>query len=203
MAYNRVQAQRLCNATEFELFSLSLADAIAALTPAQLRSKLQRARTLRDKHTDLFRRQTASTRARTGTKRGGSGVANERSQQKAELFDQVLKRFEVRLVAVERAQARVAEKAAKSVNLKTAVAKAVKAKAPGKTAAKTSAKAPAKTTARAVVAKKPVAKKPAAKKPTTKPAVKGVSTRVAAARKASSNARAQARRDSGAGKRGR
>lgn len=198
MAYNRVQAQRLCNGTEFELFSLSLADAIAALTPAQLRSKLQRARTLRDKHTDLFRRQTASTRARTGTKRGGSGVANERSQQKAELFDQVLKRFEVRLAAVERAQARVAEKAAKSVNLKTAVAKAVKAKAPGKTAAKASAKAPAKTTARAVVAKKP-----AAKKPTTKPAVKGVATRVAAARKASSNARAQARRDSGAGKRGR
>ena len=49
MAYNRSQAQKLCSATELELFMASLAEEIIQLTPAQLRSKVTRTRTLRDK----------------------------------------------------------------------------------------------------------------------------------------------------------
>ena len=101
MAFNRAQAQRLCNASELQLVLASRAVDVVKLTPAQLRAKIVRARTLRDKSTDLFRRQTAATRAATGTKRGATGVANQRTGQKARLFDETLKRFEARLARIE------------------------------------------------------------------------------------------------------
>nr|WP_296748930.1 hypothetical protein [Thioalkalivibrio sp.] len=97
MAYNRNQARALCNDSEYELFTASLADSISPLTAAQLRGKIKRARTLRDKNADLFRRQSLALRETTGTKRGKTGAANERTEQKARLFDETLKRFEKRL----------------------------------------------------------------------------------------------------------
>ncbi|TVP79539.1 hypothetical protein [Thioalkalivibrio sp.] len=97
MAYNRNQARALCNDSEYALFTASLADSIDQLTAAQLRSKIKRARTLRDKNADLFRRQSLALRDTTGTKRGKTGAANERTEQKARLFDETLKRFEKRL----------------------------------------------------------------------------------------------------------
>jgi len=97
MAYNRRQARAICNDSEYELFTASLADSITELTPVQLRGKIKRARTLRDKSTDLFRRQSLAMQESTGSKRGRTGSANERTEQKARLFDEVLKRFEARL----------------------------------------------------------------------------------------------------------
>lgn len=135
MAYNRVHARNLCNAAEFELFLASLSDAIGNLGAAQLKSKIKRARALRDKNQDLFRRQTVSIQAATGSKRGNTIVANQRTEQKAKLFAETLERLEHRLSQVEDAAAR-----------KAARAKAAAAKAGARTARKAparSSKAPA------------------------------------------------------------
>ncbi len=153
MAYNRAQALKICTATEMEIFLSSLSDAVGKLTPVQLRSRIARARTLRDKNTDLFRRQVAATRAATGTKRGASGVANSRTEQKAQLFAEALARLEARQTAID----------AKPV-------KAVPSKATKATKAKPAPAAPAKP-------KKSVAKRVAAK--AAKPAVKPATTKSA------------------------
>jgi hypothetical protein len=154
MAYNRAQALKICSATEMDVFLSSLSDAVGKLTPVQLRSRIARARTLRDKNTDLFRRQVAATRAATGTKRGASGAANSRTEQKAQLFAEALARLEARQTAID-------AKPVKAVASKTG-SKATKA-----TKAKAAPAAPAKP-------KKSAAKRVAAKaaKPAVKPAAK-------------------------------
>jgi hypothetical protein len=96
MAFNRNHARPLCTAAEFQLFTASLADGIGALTPAQLRSKIQRARNLRDKYRDLLKRQRLANRERTGTKKGQRMETNARTADKARLFDEVLGRFQAR-----------------------------------------------------------------------------------------------------------
>ena len=163
MAYNRAQALKICTATEMEIFLSSLSDAVGKLTPVQLRSRIARARTLRDKHTDLFRRQVAATRAATGTKRGASGAANSRTEQKAQLFAEALARLEARQSAID----------AKPVK---AVASKSGSKATKATKAKRSPAAPA-------MPKKSVAKRVAAKaaKPAVKPAAKKAAPKVAKA----------------------
>jgi hypothetical protein len=161
MAYNRAQALKICSATEMDVFLSSLSDAVGKLTPVQLRSRIARARTLRDKNTDLFRRQVAATRAATGTKRGASGAANSRTEQKAQLFAEALARLEARQTAID-------AKPVKAVASKTGskATKATKAKAASAAPAK-----PRKSAAKRVAAKaaKP-AVKPAAKKAAPKSA---------------------------------
>jgi len=192
MAYNRAQAQKLCNETELKLVLASMADEVTQLSAAQLRSKIVRARTLRDKNTDLFRRQSAATRVATSAKRGNTGVANQRTEQKARLFDETLKRLELRLAKVDAAAAKVASKAAAPAPVarksptRAAVAKApaqpaapkksvarrasVKATAEpavkvaaAKSPAKTAARAPAKAAVKTAAPVKPAAKKPVAR----------------------------------------
>jgi hypothetical protein len=159
MAYNRAQALKICSATEMEIFLSSLSDAVGKLTPVQLRSRIARARTLRDKNTDLFRRQVAATRAATGTKRGASGAANSRTEQKAQLFAEALARLEARQTAIDAKPVKaVASKAGSKATkaTKTKAAPAVPAK-PKKSAAKRVAAKAAKP------AVKPAARKPAPK----------------------------------------
>jgi hypothetical protein len=96
MAYNRSHARALCTENEYKLFTASLADEITSLTPAQLRSKIERARKLRDKNRDLFKRQRLSNRERTGTKKGDRPDSNARTGDKAKLFSEALVRFENR-----------------------------------------------------------------------------------------------------------
>lgn len=112
MAYNRNHARRLLAANEMSLFEASLKDRIAELSRSELRKKVDRARKLRDKYTDLYRRQSLATRERTGTKRGGSGIANERTQQKAAMFAEVLTRLETQMAKVDRAEARESKRRA-------------------------------------------------------------------------------------------
>ena len=123
MAYNRSQARNLCNTVEYDLFAGSLTDTIKDLTAAQLRSRIKRTRTLRDKNADLFRRQTVAIRATTGTRRGASGMANQRTEQKAQLFDQALKRFEARLAQLEAQAARAEAASQRAVASRKAAAK--------------------------------------------------------------------------------
>lgn len=139
------------SASEFKLFATSRADAVTTLTAARLRGKIKRARTLRDKFRDLLKRQRLATRARTGSKAGTSGVANQRTRQKAEVFTEVLQRFEKRLVVVQAAEARTARKKA-AVQARLILSKKRRADAAevAMRQPETSSKAPAKRPGRVV-----------------------------------------------------
>lgn len=90
----RCAEKDLLNADEMTLFALSQdAAALAQRTPAQLREKIARARNLRDRARDLYRRQVGRTRAVTGTKGGFSGMANERTRQKGQVLHGVVERL--------------------------------------------------------------------------------------------------------------
>jgi len=99
-AYTRAHAQTLCNATELELIVAAMRDAIGALTPAQVRVRIRRARALRDRQATLLAGQAGATRAAAGTGRG-TPDANRRTGRKLELFEEALRRFEARLSALD------------------------------------------------------------------------------------------------------
>jgi hypothetical protein len=116
MAFNRTQARALCSDTEYRLFEASTNDHVREHTPAQLRSKIARARRLRDKYRDLFKRQRLATRARTGTKKGDAPARNARTEQKARLFEEVLTRFEGRSETLARQAQRESERAERAAD---------------------------------------------------------------------------------------
>ncbi len=99
MAYNRTHVKAFMNDAEASLFATSVGPALKALGPAELQRRLVRTRTLRDKNRDLLRRQKVKTQARTGSKTGVGGTANERTGKKAAAFDEALKRFEAEAAA--------------------------------------------------------------------------------------------------------
>lgn len=81
----------LLTSQERELYELSQSDAaLAKLSGAQRRAQLQRARALRDRVRSMYRRQVGHTLHNTATKRGYSGLANERTRQKAAVLSQVV-----------------------------------------------------------------------------------------------------------------
>lgn len=184
MAYNRRQARAICTDSEYELFTASLADSITELTPVQLRAKIKRVRTLRDKNTDLFRRQSLAMQESTGSKRGRTGSANERTEQKARLFDEVLKRFEARLDKITSEPTPASGKASKKPAVTEPEAKpekAVKPKGPAPRKARAAAKGPTKA---------------AAKKGAAAPSEQvKARTKAQVAHKRASTARSQAKRD--------
>ena len=115
MAYTITQARPLLTAAELGLFDQSRAEPIKALTLARLHGKVTRARTLRDKYRDLFRRQTVSVRTAPSTKgRSPVGVDNERTQRKADILQEVLDRFEARIAQLQAREQRDAEGASRT-----------------------------------------------------------------------------------------
>jgi hypothetical protein len=114
MAYNRTQVRELLNASERELFEASLATPIRALSAAQLRSRIGRTRTLRDKYRDLLQRQKIATRGRTGSKTGTTGLANQRTDKKAAVLAEVLGRYEARQARLDASARRAADKTAEA-----------------------------------------------------------------------------------------
>jgi len=152
MSVNVNQARALCTTTEFALYEASRPENVKQHSPAMLKSKIRRARAVRDKYQDLYKRQRLSTRARTGSKKGNFPERNARTEQKAKLFAEVLERLQKQ---DDRLSAAAAKAEAKAKARSKAQASA-KAKAPAKK------KAPAKTRARAKAA--PASKKAAAKR---------------------------------------
>lgn len=130
MATTLTQARKILTAPELDLFAHSRTEGLKALTPARLRAKLVRARALRDKYQDLYRRQALAARDRTASKRGTSGAANERTHDKAAVFTEVIERFEQRIAYCEAVEAR--EQARRD----TAASRAAAKPAARKTAAK-------------------------------------------------------------------
>lgn len=130
MAYTLTQARKLLTAAELQVFDASRAQPLRELTAARVRAKVIRARALRDKYRDLYRRQTVATRGAPARQRSATGGDNERTQHKADLFAEVLGRFEERLQRLD-ATAAAAESKAKSKSKATS-----RSTQPAKTAAK-------------------------------------------------------------------
>ncbi len=133
MPFNRNHVRAFLAKTEMDLFESSLGADLKARSAADVQRRVDRARKLRDKYRDLLRRQKLALRARTGSKTGSSGEANERTAKKAKAFDETLARFE--------AQAKHLAAAAKKAAAKSK--STAKSAATKKTAAKTPAKKPA------------------------------------------------------------
>jgi hypothetical protein len=168
MQITRAKATALLNKGEMQLYDDSRQNALRGFTASQLETRVTRARSARDRSRDLLRRQKLSSRASTGSKRGTSGAANQRSKDKAEVMADILKRFETRLKEAKK----IEKEAAKSAR---PVAKKATKKAVRKVAKKATKKAVKKA------AKKTVSKK-AAKK-TTKKATKKTAKKTATAKK--------------------
>lgn len=132
MTYSLRQVQRLLTKPELELFQASRAGAIKELNPRQLAAKLTRARALRDKYRDTYRRQTVATRTGPAKDRKQMGGENNRTEVKAEIMQEVLTRFEAQHA---KAQAKLDKKAAR----KTKTARAHNA--PGAPTTRTNPKA--------------------------------------------------------------
>lgn len=155
MAYTLTQARALLTAAELAIFDQSRAEPIKALTAARLQGKVTRARALRDKYRDLYRRQTVATRGTPASKRSAVGGDNERTGRKAEVFAEVLGRFEARLALL------TADEAPK----KTVARKTATVKTPAKASTKTASKVANKAVKKAPAAKvKPVSLQAAVKK---------------------------------------
>ena len=168
MQITRAKATALLNKGEMQLYDDSRQNALRGFTASQLETRVTRARSARDRSRDLLRRQKLSSRARTGSKRGTSGAAHQRSKDKAEVMADILKRFETRLKEAKK----IEKEAAKS-------ARPVAKKATKKAVRKVAKKATKKVVKKA--AKKTVSKK-AAKK-TTKKATKKTAKKTATAKK--------------------
>lgn len=97
MPFTRAKAEALLNRTEMGLYDDSRINSLRKLSASQISQRIERGRRARDRARDLVKRQKLASRERTGAKRGTSGLANERSKQKAELMADILKRFDTAL----------------------------------------------------------------------------------------------------------
>ena len=134
MSFNRNHVRSFLANTEIDLFESSLGADLKALTAAAVQRRIDRTRKLRDKYRDLLQRQKLATRARTASKAGSSGEANERTAKKAKAFEETLARFE--------AQATHLKAAEKKAAVKSKIVAKVASNAIRKTAAKKRATKP-------------------------------------------------------------
>ncbi|HIY70365.1 MAG TPA: hypothetical protein H9827_02750 [Candidatus Luteimonas excrementigallinarum] len=155
MQITRAKAVALLNKGEMQLYDDSRHNPIRKFSVSQLESRITRARGVRDRARDLVRRQKLSSRQQTGSKRGTSGNANQRSKDKVEILADILKRFETRLGdAKKEAKASEKESAASPRVRKAAVKKAgVQKTARKKTAGKKTARKGTDGTGKRVTAK--------------------------------------------------
>ena len=205
--FTKAQASKLLNVSEMKLYEESRIVPLRKFSASQLDRRIERTRALRDKARDQLQRQRVAQRAKTGSKRGASGDANQqRSKDKAALIADILKRFEGQLkVARKNEKAGIVPKGAPQ-RRSTRKAAISKAQAPDKdfTASRMRArnrmdeeagsamkarKAARKATAadgatREAATKKAVAKKAATKKAAVKKAVAKSATKKMAAKKA-------------------
>jgi len=184
VAISVAQARLICTKAELEIVIPSTTKEIGALDAKQLQALIRRARTARDKWRDLKADQTRDIKA---TDPARLETANARSAEKAQLFDEVLGRFEKRLSKLEPGKATSAPAAAKATKTvrnaehrqtrsqvrgeliaktETLNAKAKPAATKAKPAVEAATPAPAdKKSAKPASKSKPLAKKATSKKP--------------------------------------
>jgi hypothetical protein len=209
MAFTRSQATGLLNQAEMSLFDDSRANSLRGLDASQLGKRVERSRKARDRARDLLKRQKLASRSKTGSKRGASGQANERTGRKAELLADILGRFEDQLKQIGKRDRQDAAKpprkpaAGKDGKKPSAAKKSSKAKStPNKTAASKPAArkaTPGKTTSKKTAASKAKAAKPAADKAASpRPADRTPSLRAASAKTAGASGKSGLRTSSAA-----
>ncbi|MGY1408954.1 MULTISPECIES: hypothetical protein [unclassified Luteimonas] len=167
MQITRAKASQLLNQKEMALYDESRVNGLRQLDGKAISTRITRARASRDRARDLVRRQKLSSRADTGSKRGASGAANQRSKDKAELMADILARFEAGLRDADGEAGTKSRRATSTATKKTA--------APAKKAAKTTG---AKAAGKVAKSPKKVATK-AAKKTATKKAETGIGKKTA------------------------
>ena len=86
------EARQLAGASEWSLIESSLTDRVRELPPARLKSKIARARTLRNKYRDLAKRQHRKAQPRRSGR--PDEALNARTKRKVQLFEEVLARLE-------------------------------------------------------------------------------------------------------------
>ncbi len=94
MAISSSKAKAVCSDSEWSLVVSSGKAQIKLLSAPQLRQKKERARKLRDKWRDQAQKQRRAAQAKKGARQTSSSA---RSDEKAELFQEVLSRFEAEL----------------------------------------------------------------------------------------------------------
>lgn len=174
MAYTVKEAKTLCTKPEFELVTMAHKSDLAALGPARLRQKITRVRKLRDKFRDESARQRREARGKADPRATRAAQGNERTVKKAEIFADVLERFEAAFEA-SRTKAPAAKPAAKKTGKKTAKKTSKKvAKKAAKKVSKKAARSTPSLSAKAIMKKagtkvgKKVGKKVSKKKTTKK-----------------------------------
>jgi hypothetical protein len=152
------KALRLCTASEAKLVLESTPKNIGAYTQAGLKSRVERARKVRDKYRSLARQQSGEVKGKRAPKNTRRAEDNANTVYKAELFDQALQNYEARqqkladeadrqrklaearaakkkaVSSKKRAQKGKAAKGAKSAGERRAKKKAQRAKATGRKA---------------------------------------------------------------------
>jgi len=94
----RTEARRLSSRREWDLILSSLPPSLKAHSAARLKSKISRARNLRDKYQDLYRRQKIASRSRmTGTP---YERLNVRTFRKKQMFGEAITRLRQQLARV-------------------------------------------------------------------------------------------------------
>jgi hypothetical protein len=89
------EAQQLSTKTEWDLISKTFPPKLKEATAAHLKSRIVRLRRLREKYSDLYRRQKNASR---GQSTGRPGEAqNARTKRKAQMFDEAISRVNERL----------------------------------------------------------------------------------------------------------
>ncbi len=136
------RARKLCTKTEFSLYEGSLARAVKDLTPAEIRKRVTKARTLRNKYRSEADRQDRESRGRTTPKRTRAAKGSDKTREKQQLFQEVLDRYQEALGrgrdAKKKAPAR--KKASRKKTTKKATSKITKKKVRKKTVRKAAAK---------------------------------------------------------------
>lgn len=94
MSITRAVAKNLCTVNEYKIVETSFAVSKEKPTLSRAKQKVVLARKLRDKYTDLARSQRREQRGKADPKRVRPADGNEGSKKKAQLFSEVLARFE-------------------------------------------------------------------------------------------------------------
>lgn len=155
------RARALCTKAELELVLWSTNTKVGALDARRLASKINRARTLRDKFRDLSAEQRRQQRGKSARTPAPSTGDNRNTREKAQLFQETLDRFQAAAARMEIGPSKPKPKAGKKSPALSAPKAASKPKDDLPGISKKTAKV-AKKTARKKVAKK-VAKRPAKK----------------------------------------
>ena len=131
------RAKQVCTTSEYALVLASSHKKVQELTPSRIKPKIERARKMRDKFRSLAASQRREARGKQDPRRSTPASDNERTELKAQIFQESLERLEKGLKDAEAPATATAKTTARK---KTKTASKMTA-SPGATKKKTSAAA--------------------------------------------------------------